>query len=308
MANVSVGAAVGSGFRLIREQPVAVLTWGALQAGAFAVFLLPYALLMNNLGTAAFEPGAQPDRRAAMNMVGSMFLSEGLIFLAGILMSVVQCMIVTAVWRAVLHPEQRRWAYVRLGRAELFFFLFLMCLSIGLQLVMLPVFPFMFIVVGLVVAQQWVAAIVAGVLLFAAMMAAICYVEVRLALAGPMIVEDGHFHFVDAWRLTRGHVGRLLLVGLSLAGMFIGLEAVVMLIGLGFWWAQLGGPPWEAGRLMAYVQQQTPARMVSMVLPFEAAGAVLGIPIFGAVSAIGAAPWATAYRDLKTDTAAATFA
>jgi hypothetical protein len=111
------------------------------------------------------------------------------------------------------------------------------------------------------------------------------------------MVEDGQFHLTDAWALTRGHVGELLLVGVLLFVILILIEVVLgafaMAIGLAFLAR-------AAGSLAAV--HSLFARPLTEVLAVLAPGliviGVVAVPLFGCLWAILAAPWARAYRDL----------
>jgi hypothetical protein len=306
MAEVSVGTAMRSGFELIRRRPLAVLTWGLLEMVALGVVGAAYAGMMANmLATAARNPpGVQPTASQVSGMIGGMFMGEGLIFLAIIATFILRGVLWAAVWRAVLHPQDGRWAYLRFGKAELFILLLLFGLMFAGNLILLPLLPILLVVGGLLAMRQWAAAIVIGVLALVALIVAVIYVELRFSLVGPMIVDDGEFRLMESWRATRGQVGGLFLIGLGVFGVLIVAEMVVFVLVAAIAALAVGVAAGGFDHLQA-LAQQAPGAIIAKLSPFVVLLAVLGVPLAGAMTAIGVAPWARAYRDLSPDLAKA---
>jgi hypothetical protein len=168
------------------------------------------------------------------------------------------------------------------------------------------------IVVGIVVAifavmHLWPVAIALGIVGLIAVLAASVYVGLRFSLIGPMIVDDGKFHFEDAWALTRGHVLQLFLVALVLVLVVLAAEIVV---GLVFVALGLGGLAALAGGLgnVPTLFQQPAGTILARLSPLLVVAAMIWIPVAGAMNAILFAPWARAYRDLKPTDVSAAFA
>lgn len=215
MAAIAVAGAVAEGFGLIRRRPGAVLIWGAVRT-LYAVCSFG---LISPLFIAQFQALS---RRASGGVttppdLSSMMALHSANLLLSIVGAFVGAVLSCAVFRAVLKPEEGRFAYLRLGAAEVFLFL----LSFGVAIlfivaVFVIVIPLtMFVVIAAVVHAAGVAVMiaVAGGL---CLLALLIFVLIRLSMAGSMMVEDGQFHLTDAWALTRGHVSELLLVGISL--------------------------------------------------------------------------------------------
>jgi hypothetical protein len=299
MAAISVGEAIGAGFGLIRRKPLAVLAWGFAQALGFGLFMVAYAVVVVSMFGVSAQAGseAQPTPAEVSRILGPLLLGEGLTFLSILVFAGVRVVVTTAIWRAVLHPERSGWAYLRVGMAELFICLLLIGLQFAANLLMLPLMPLLILIAVLVAFQQFVLAIVVGVLAILALIAAVIYFELRFSILGPMIVDDGKFHFVEAWRLTRGHVGSLLLTGLGLVAVAIGAEVVLGLLALVTGAAVLYLAAGGLAPLEGFFEHPTPAFVVKL-WPLAALWAALAVPIGGALSAIMVAPWAQAYRDL----------
>ncbi|HEX4095882.1 MAG TPA: hypothetical protein VHX64_04090 [Caulobacteraceae bacterium] len=307
MAEISVGAAIGSGFGLITRKPLTVLAWGALQVGPLLLLIPVYIAFISSVLPRLADAGSQPTQAQMTQMMGTMFAAQGGIFLGAMVAMLARTMVWTASWRAVLQPERHAWGYLRLGKPELFIILLLFAAGFAANLVMLPLVPFIAIVVMLLVARQWIAAIVVGVLALVAMIAVIVYLELRFVLLGPMIVDDGEFRFVEAWRLSKGRVGSLFLIGLSLVGVGLGVEVLGLALGAAVWAIILATSGFGFDHLQGFIQQP-PATLIAEVVPYAIGSMVLSIPIVGALSAIFMAPWARAYRDLVPAPTGQTFA
>jgi hypothetical protein len=308
MTSISIGEAVGEGFRLIIKRPVSVLAWGAartaLSAGAFSLmapFIVPfYAQSLNRMAnpTAAAAPPAPPDLSQMMAMQGASWLIN---LGSMVLGAVLYC----AIARAVLFPERRAWAYMRLGIPELFLFLLFfgatIVMIIGLVVTIIPIA----LVAGIAIAAHaGFVAVIAMFVGFIAVIAVLLWLFTRFSLLGAMMVQDGKFHFADAWALTRGRFWSLFLLGMLLVVILIVLEAVIGVVALAIGFG-VAGP--AIGDFKTFLQRP-PAEILSSLIPALILLGVLFIPIQGALYAILIAPWARVYRDLAQPDVAATFA
>ncbi len=304
MAGLSVGAAVGAGFGLIRRRPVSVLIWGAVMVGvqvlAFALFapfyLAVYAAMIQGVASGA---GPLPVAALQSPQVRAM---QGLTQLYNLGQLLVSAVLYCAVFRAVLHPERSSFAYLRIGAPELFMVLLIfaafIALFVGLLIVILPVS----ILIGVTVAVSHgggVALLILLPIVMLALVVALLFIGLRFAFVGPMIVEDGKFHLFESWTLTRGRMVSLFLIGLSLVGIFLLINILLLAVFFGVGAAavqSLGG----LSQALALVRA-SPAALLGRLAPLLVVYAVLQIPIAGCLMAIGAAPWARAYRDLMPD-------
>lgn len=232
MTTFSPSDAAFEGFRLSREKPRVLLVWAVV---SFLVTLVTLPLLISSgLGKAMMlaEQGSDPSATMGALLQGGpaylMLLIGGLI---------VQSVFVAAVYRAVLRPEDSRFAYLRLGMDEvrqvaLFFVL--------LAILMLAVF--------LIVLIGGIATAIATTLLNAAgptggtigvyvaagislwVMGLVIFVIVRLSLALPMTFAQGRVRVFAAWRLTRGSFWRLTGAYLLAVVMFIVVWLLALII------------------------------------------------------------------------------
>ncbi len=302
MSEISVGAAVGAGFQLIARRPLSVLSWGLLRIGFAAAVLAVYApVLIGMVADIASKSatGAEPTPADMSQIMSHMFLLQGVGFLAQIVGLVLSSMILCAVTRAVVHPDKAAFAFLRLGAPELF----VMVISFGAGIViffgvMIMVIPFA-IIGGILAAQHaWLAlAIVIGLAVLILVLGLI-YIAARFAFVVPMMVDDGRFHLFDAWTLTKGRVGSIIVIGLCLflIALAFGLVIDVVFVGLGA--AALGMAAGGLGNLQAFFTHTPPQQILAALAPSLVLLLLLTVPIQGAFLAIFYAPWARAYRDV----------
>jgi len=305
MAEISIGGAVGSGFGIITRRPGAVLLWGALQVGFVAAMFGLMAPMFATIfhaaqqGAAAQASGAAapppPDPTA---MMPQMIMFQGLSYLMNLVQLLLNAVLYCAVWRAVIHPEQSRWGYLRVGAAELFFLIIVFgaSMALGMGMVIL-IIPFA-VIIGILVATHLIpVAIIVGIVGLVALFLALIYFGMRFSLVGPMLVEDGKFHLFESWTLTRGHVGQLFAIALAMIGIVFICELVVVAVLGAIGAAGLGLAAGGFDHLGAFFGQpldQILLRLAPVAIIFILAL----VPVSGGAMAVFSAPWAHAYRDL----------
>jgi hypothetical protein len=301
MARIAIDAALGSGFGLIRRRPGSVVLWGVVQfalvAAAFAV-LAPFYLNLFAQIAAAAKSGTEPASQSMTAMMPQIMAIQGWIWLLNLISLFTHVVLYCAVFRAVLHPEQSRFAYLRLGMAELLLFVLL----IALYVVFFVALVVGIIVIGLLAAalvamHATAAAVILGVLAGLAAVVVLVWFMLRFSMVGPMTVNDGKFHLGESWTLTKGHAGVLLVLTLCLIAIFIIGEiligGILLTVGVAMLSAAAGG----LGNLTAFFSRP-PAEFASALAPMLVVAAVILTPVAGCVLAIWGAPWARAYLDL----------
>src|SRR5258708_26769226 len=237
MAAIAVAEAVSEGFGLISRRPGSVLIWGTVRT----LYSVCAFGLIAPLFVSRFE---DIFRRASNGVTTPLDLSSMMaLHSANLLLSIVGgfvgAALSCAVFRAVLKREEGRFAYLRLGAAEVFLFL----LTFGVAIlfivsVFVIVIPLTMVVVIAAVVHAAAVALTLAVAGGTSLLALLIFVLIRLSMAGPMMVEDGKFHLMDAWTLTHGHVSDLLVIGISVVVILILIEvvlgAVALAIGLAF--------------------------------------------------------------------------
>jgi hypothetical protein len=309
MARFSVTGAATAGFGVIGRAPLAVLAWGLVLlvtlVGPMVALLwtlvpqfIAFFKSMPDQGSTA-SPAADPAMMGRMMQLQASMMGMNLLSWVG--GTVVKAVVAGAVFRAVLQPDQKRWAYLRLGKPELW--LALVSLVQGV-LFMMAYFGVMIIgiILSLIVYLGGAAAgetgkLVAGLLICLVVLAAIgalIWGVLRLSMAGPMSFVESKFLLFESWTFTRGQSGRLLGMALLLALILMALELVVYAIaGV----AAFGS--WQGIKAMVEgLRGQPPEAWLQAFWKIAAVGTIV-LSFLGAFAmALVFAPWAKAYQDL----------
>lgn len=196
MANI--GAIVGGAFRVIRERPGAVAVWGVVWLlGTIALGLL-IGLLGGTLGASAPGIGGYPQRGGGFYLAILLFYL-GLFLLMAILMN--------AVFRTVLRPEERRFFSLRLGMDEWRMFgliLLVVICSLVIGFVVQLLLTLLALVVRMAAGDNELVAGIGGIILGLAYLGGLIWVGVRISLMYPLTFYRRAMTLDEAWSLTRG--------------------------------------------------------------------------------------------------------
>lgn len=310
MAHLNVGSAATAGFRLIAQKPVAVIVWG------FVYMLLSVAMmaLFFALGAGEFfqkalqvQPGSAPDPKEMMASMSRLQTINPLIQIGSL---VARAILYTAVFRAVLRPQDSGFFYLRLGKSELWqaLLIFVMAILIALMFIPAGLIGAAIGFGGWAAASAWVphpwTGWIQGLAITVAVIAAlwgVVWAALRLSLAGPMTFDQGTFRLFESWSLTRGHGVQLFLVFLLLMLIMFGVGLLIDLVFLAGFFAAMGGVGFDP-EAMAAMFRQPFSTWWPVVAPWAIVGVVVGSVVTGLVTAIFLAPWADAYRQLKPET------
>lgn len=303
MAKFSIGDAVGEGFGLIKRRPLSVFVWGlltVLPAAASVGFILP---MMESFTGSMVEAAAAGDAGSTempdammtdiMQMQAVMAPLNALRFVLGVV-------VYTAIVRAVVRPKESSVFSLRLSMDEIRVFVVSLALVIGavvgailLGLLGTAVGAGLWEVAGpargLVIAVLVIGGIVAALLLGG-----------RLSLIVPATVRFRTFAFAEGWNLGKGKSWSLVGVILLLVLIIIGIEIVVGGIMAGVMFAVMGGGGLDfaaletGGNPFAGVTD-----MASANWPWLAAALVVGAMLYGMLTAILTAPFASVVRQLS---------
>lgn len=217
------------GFRIIRDRPGLILAWSGFYLLSLVLMIL--ILLLPNLGglAAAEIGGGERGFDQLLARYGAPIL---IVFPLAMVMIT---MLVTAVYRAVLRPDDSRFAYLRLGGDEFRVF--------GVSLIVLLFFTLVSAVYGLGIVYLTNIAgpfheLVTFVGSFGAL-ALIVWLAVKMSLAGVMTFAERGVRLRAAWRLADGHFWRLLAT-VALTAVFA-LIVVTLSFSLSFVLAKLLG-------------------------------------------------------------------
>ena len=308
MARIAIDAALGSGFGLIRRQPGAVLLWGLVSVALFAAnvgLFGSFYLSMFAHFAAAARLGADASALAMNGMAPQIMAMQGWSWLLSLLGLFVGTILYCAVFRAVLHPEQRRFGYLRVSATELLLFV----LAIAAYIVCMIAALIGAVVVALIVAaliamHAGAAGVALAVLAAVAALIAITWIALRFSMVGLMMVADGKFHLFESWTLTRGHAVTLLVIAVCLAAIFMVAELVVVGVLIAAGAAILASAIGGLANLSSFFSGP-PSVVVAGLAPLLILFAVILTPLAGCFYAVWGAPWARAYLDLTEPEAAA---
>lgn len=306
MAEIAITQAAFAGFGILRRKPWAPLVWSLLYAvvlGGLVIFLGGAVFQVVGRLMTMREGGATPSPQMLLGWFGSIL---GAYFLIVIVFWVLGAVINMAVVRAVMEPEAGAFAYLRLGRAELWLmlanFILFILYSIVSTAMAIPVA--LVSVFAITMAPREVAPFVS--LPFQLVTWALTiWLGLRFSMVAPLIHADRKFRLFESWSVTRGRTGRLFLVGLMMVAVAFGIYLVLTGIGLA-----VGVPMFLqfANSITAEdFLRQTPAQVWNQVEPFVALyivviwlGSTVLFPLFFA-------PWPEVYRQLKGGELATTF-
>ena len=295
MAVIPVGEVAFAGFDVVRRKPLAVLVWGLVMFAFFLAILVSVTAMFGSLWQAVEQAdGAEPSLGDVLAMQVQLMMVQFGIWLASILVRVV---LTCAVFRAVLEPQDDRFAYMRLGKAELLVALVLLCLSIILTILIMGG---LLVGVGVTMAA-WAAskalAIGLGMLIFLALLVLFAWVGVRLSIALPMTFAERRFRFFEAWELTRGNVGNLFLVLLVVIAIVLLIEIAIGGLVAAIVLSMAAGGAFTEASVEAFFQRP-PQEWLGVLGPAVLGLGALFAVILAALQAIATAPWAAAYRAL----------
>lgn len=307
MAHLDVSQSAFSGFGVVSRSWIAPAIWGLVQtvlAVLPMLLVLPSLIEMFGLFSGAIGKGIEPDEAELMRLSTQMNMVQPLTWITQLL---AQGLVTGAIIRAVLHPEDRRWFYMRLGMGEL--------MLVAVSLVFTIIFVVAFIVAAIVVAifgfaigaANEGAGIAAAVLVGMIAFGVIIWGSLRFSLGFAMSHEKKQFLLFESWRMTEGHAGGLFGMGLLsvVIGWLISMVVVGVLIGVGIL-LLLGNGGFEALQALDDTQDFgaffTPERTQALIA-FGVLYLIVASAINGYVGTIFTAPWAEAYRQLGAENA-----
>ncbi len=267
-ANFSTTDVAFAGFRVVREHWGLFAIWCAL-ALTGSLFFPAFLVALSGQDIVRLQTLAatgNKDTTLALQAVSRLLPSYLVIFVVALLLNGV---VYAAVNRVVLHPEDRRSAYLRLGMDELRQ-LMLQVLTVVTFVCFYVGFLLIALIAGLVASTlgKDVSALV-NALMVAGVLLGFTWAAIRLSLSSPLTFATGRVDLFGSWRLTRHRFWPifgsyllatvLALVVLVLA--YVVVFAAVGLVGGGSALASMMNP--DMSSLVAYF---TKARVVEIVL------------------------------------------
>ncbi|MBU4434374.1 MAG: hypothetical protein KKC14_08180 [Alphaproteobacteria bacterium] len=316
MAKLSVTGAATAGLGLIARKPWAVVCWALV----FLVLLLGPVLalviqmapaLIDFIHTAKMQAQAGDEMSPALmhRMMGLQSGLMGLQLMSWFWSAGVKAVICAAVFRAVLHPGQDAFGYLRLGAQELWLaLLFLVEAVLAMIVVVLAalltglVAALLFVIASKVGGGGGLAIKVVGCVAVLALPVSLIWVALRLSMAAPMTFADKTFRLFESWSLTRGKAWSLL--GIAVLTVIFVILIEMLVEGVSFGALFLLGAPHMAKadpeQVMALLEQP-PMVLLHRFWPWVAGLGVIWSMMAAIIVTVFCAPWAAAYKALTSE-------
>lgn len=308
MSDFSIGDAVGSGFGVISRRPLSVLAWAVvylllveIPRTAHMAEVLPSVRTFLDAMHARFASGARLDLSAYRSFSGQIFHPSGWLGLSMLGHLLASAILAAAIYRAVLEPDKKGFASLRLGAQELWLVLLNIVACIVLFVAAIAIGIGAGLLDGVLALATQAMSRPANALLFGLLavlialgaIAVFLWICIRLSLAGPLTFKERQFRLFESWTLTKGHSWKLFGLALLLVLVFVGLEIVLAILGLAGGAAThgaIGLNPLRAHEILDGGRWWPPSPWVSVGLVIQAIVAAGLMTIF-------IAPWATAFRE-----------
>ena len=202
MAEFSAADAAFTGFRIVWERPWIVAIWGALQ---FVVQLALNVFIAYSAGPVFNKIGLLDFTQASQKSTETLDLFRQAAPTAAVIMIVLLVLnsaVYAAMNRAVFHPEQSRFGYLRLAADELRqlgLFVLYALLGFAIYLGLAVVMALLLMILGLTTTGA-----LAVIVLMPILLVIIVFVGVRFSLASPLTYATKRIDLFGSWELTKG--------------------------------------------------------------------------------------------------------
>lgn len=280
------------GFRVVRRQPMALIFWALFYAVMMIAALALVGGSIIGLMNAAegLESSGATSPEAFMPIIASYMAVLAVILPVSLIAS---AMIYAAVARAVLHPSESAFGYLRLGMDEVRVLVVSIVLAIVFMVLSVVVFGVIGIAAGVTAAADMPALWLLVVLLGLAGFALLIWLAVRLSLAVPITMAERRISIFGSFAVTKGRFWPLL--GMSLLAII--MSFVVSLLG------SLVAMPLQllAGGLdgLAQLDGESLPAILQAAWPAITIWIVINAVMSALQVAVIYAPFSAAYRDIK---------
>ncbi|WP_167300246.1 hypothetical protein [Sphingomonas leidyi] len=291
----SVGSILGGAFGLLRERPGAVVIWAVTYCvGSLAISLIMGLLMFGTVMPASADAGA-----ALSVWAGPMFSLMLLLYLCLLLLVVV---LMNAVFRAMLRPQEGGFAFMRLGMDEfrMLGLVVLVCVGVFAAVLIGELLLLLLItIIGFALGTGAIAGAI-SVVLALAFLCAMVWLEVRISLIFPLSFHRRRMSLDAAWELTRGRFWLLFACYFLIGLIFAVATGIVMWAVMGEYFVALiqANGDQEQMRLAA---EAFAAKQFAMPLAAKILFGVVGAVFFAVGLALGPGLLASATRELLGD-------
>lgn len=295
MSDISIDKTVWSGFSLASRHPGAFALWVVVDV---VLGIGPYALLMALLGPNFLDLVRQGE--SGGNLVESLLTGRALGGLAPLVSALIlYAILYAAVFRAVLHPEDRKFGYLRLGRQELILGGLMTIFYFGGVAVVASALFVAYGITFVITAIAPALGALTSLLLLVALIGGLVWLLARLSMVMPMSFAERRIRIAPAWAMTKPHTKKLLLLAVLLVLVGIAI-AMISLVVVGASVTAFVTSFGDADAMRAFFEQPA-GDIIRELTPWGLTAAALSalISTFGFV--VFAAPWAEAYREIVED-------
>ena len=290
MTAFSATDAALEGFRITRERPKVVLIW-AVFAFLVSICSAVYLIAIGQDARAVLEASSaeQPADLATFGKAMGDLLPMMVMGLA------VQCVMAGAVYRILLRPEEKGFAYLKLGmdeaRLAALTFIYVLLASVTMFVVVLAAALIAMIASA---AGQNVALLVA-VATEIFFLGLLFYVGVRLSLAPAITFAERRIALFDSWKLTHGQFWRLTgAYALAICGIVV-IALLVVTIFSALVAVAVGGDLQAVGKMFSPDQSSLATYFSPVMILYLLVAAWLSALYYAVIIA----PAAVAYRALS---------
>ncbi|MES2442739.1 MAG: hypothetical protein V4574_07895 [Pseudomonadota bacterium] len=289
----SIGSIVGGAVGVVRDRPGAVAAWGVTYlVGSIALVLLIVGLAF------ALGFGAPTGGYGSAPQFSGGIILEILLFYVGYFLLLV--ILMNAVFRTILRPEERSFFSLRLGMDEwrmLGLLILVAICSIILMIVVQLLMMLLGFIIALLAQGSPAVAAIGAALLFIGYLCGFVWLGVRLSLLYPLTFHRRAITLDEAWSLTRGRFW-------TLFGAYLVIVVVLLVVCGTFFWLTLGGFFAEVARagndpvLARQATEEVMARIAAVPLAVQL---LVGL-LWAVFIAVGSVVWhgmlASAAREL----------
>ncbi|MGA0600879.1 hypothetical protein ACO2Q3_09265 [Caulobacter sp. KR2-114] len=311
MAEIQVGESATAGLRLIARRPFSVLTWGVLASAYVTVILVLFGGGVAVAVMSMVKAGADPRPEQVFGLIGSALGAIGLLIIGLIFIG---AMIQGAVFRTELEPERSAFAFLRLGRQELWliavnfvlsFLLWVVQAVLSIPLVIVTVGMGMAGGAGLSAAQHdpgAFAGAMAGALglrLIGQLIITVVtiWLWLRFSMGAVMSFREREFRLFESWNLTKGHAGQIFMTMLLVWLMMMLIYFIAwMVVGVTAGVTVFANSDLSNAQTLASL---TAAGWISRLTPMIAVFAVVLVALIGIGNAMTWGAVAHIYRQLR---------
>lgn len=301
----SPAEAAMEGFRVTRRAPLIIPLWALayllVLAAVFALLLGPMLNFISGVQAMEARGGPSPDEIGAL--MGSYFAAMGLIMPVALVVSAV---LTAAAARAVLRPQDKAFAYLRLGADELRVGVVLLALMVMFFVLTMGVSLLMGVIIGIVAGASGgdsssvaAAAGLIPVVLWLVLLPLLAWLGVKFSLAVPITMAERRIALFDSWNLTKGRFWPLLGMALLawVMAMVVGLLGQMVLMPIFF---VTGGPAMITQiETMEATGVFDASALFSAMAPTIVVGGVLMSLIYALQLIILHTPFSRAYLQIK---------